>query len=540
MATITSAGAIPASPSSLLSEVIAAATALSPGLTANLPGSLIEDMASTATGAVVVQDQAFVDLVNSISPYTANAPMVYALGAQYGVQQGVGSNTSVYVTFSGTPGFNIISGFVVSDGANQYTVQESGTISAGGQSPALYCLAVNPGTFPVPIATVTKIITSLPTGIVVTCTNNAFGLPGVLSQSLQSYQAQVIQAGQAIASGMPTFLKTLLANVPGVATNLVSVAPAGNNWKIICGGGDPYAVANAIYNGVFDISNLVGSTMLASSVTTAYPAVVTSNLNHGYATGQNVTLTGATGMTAINSVTYIALVSSQTTFSLNVPISSITWVSGTVTVVTAAPHGIPSGSIAGNIYGCTPTAYNGAYTFTQVNATTFTYTLATNPGAATVNGYTPLDTSTFGTYNANTATIAPNLRNVAVSINSYPDTYNILFINPPQQSVTVSLLWNTVSTNYVSAISVAALGVPAIAAYINAIYVGQPINIFDMQNAFQNAIAGLVQVNLISRMVFTVTINGVAVTPAAGTGVIYGDPESYFGISQAAISIAQG
>ena len=72
MAQLTTAGAVPTSPTDLLNAEIAAATALSPGLTANLPGSLVEDMASTAVGAVVIQDQAFVDLVNSISPYTAN------------------------------------------------------------------------------------------------------------------------------------------------------------------------------------------------------------------------------------------------------------------------------------------------------------------------------------------------------------------------------------------------------------------------------------------------------------------------------------
>ena len=52
MAQITTAGAIPVSPTDLLNAEIAAATVLAPGLTANLPGSLVEDMASTAAGAV--------------------------------------------------------------------------------------------------------------------------------------------------------------------------------------------------------------------------------------------------------------------------------------------------------------------------------------------------------------------------------------------------------------------------------------------------------------------------------------------------------
>ena len=128
MATITSAGAVPATATQLRDAEIASATALSPSLTANLPGSLIEDMASTAAGALVQQDQAFVDLVNSISPYSANSFILYQLGAVYGVQQGIGSNTSVYVTFTGLAGFVIPQGFTVSDGNYQYTVQDGGII----------------------------------------------------------------------------------------------------------------------------------------------------------------------------------------------------------------------------------------------------------------------------------------------------------------------------------------------------------------------------------------------------------------------------
>lgn len=544
MTTITNAGAVPDSPTVLLNEVIAAASVLSPGLTANLPASLIEDLASTATGAVVIQDQGVADLINSISPFTANPPLIYALGAQNGIIQGTSSNTSVYVTFLSTNyGFPINKGFVVSDGTNQYIVQDGGVIPTSGQSTALYCLAVNSGSFAVPVGTVTQIITSLPSGINVTCTNLTAGLPGQSAQTLESYQSQVIQAGQATAQGMPTFVKTLLQNVPGVQSNLISISAVGTNWKIIVGGGDPYNVANAIYLGFFDFSNLVGSAILAYSISNAYPAVVVTNLNHGYQTGQIVQFTSATGMSGINSIPFTAIVTDQKTFSLNVAIASITWAStggGKVTVITATPHGIPSGTISGTIYGCTPSAYNGTFTLTQVNTTTFTYPLASNPGVSTKLGYTPFDSTTAGSYNSDTAIVTPNLRNVSVSINSYPDTYAIPFVNPPSQTVTVSLTWNTISPNYVSDVAVTAAGQPAITKYINGIEVGQPINLFDMQAAFQASVANLLQVSLISKMNFVVTINGVTTSPSAGTGVIYGDPESYFQTTNALITITQG
>jgi len=395
MATITTAGAIPASPTAIRDELVATATALAPGLTANLPGSLIEDMASTAAGAAVVQDQAYVDLVNSISPYTANASILYQLGAVYGVQQGQGSNTSVYVIFSGTVGFVIPRGFIVSDGSYQYTVQDGGIIQSSGSSVALYCLATTFGTWAVPANSVTQLVTSIPSGITLTCTNPSAGLIGTAAQTLPEYQAQVIQAGLATAQGMPTFLRTQLQNVSGVQARLIGIRVAGTNqWEIIVGGGDPYAVANAIFTGVFDISTLVGS--------------------------------------------------------------------------------------------------------------------------------------------------ATTARNVTVSIDDYPDTYSITYVNPPQQTVAVTITWNTVSTNYVSATAVAQLANPAIVSYINSIAVGQPINVFELQEAFQAAVSSILSVSQISKINCAVYINGTLTPPVSGTILIYGDSESYFETSTSSVTVVQG
>jgi len=465
MATITSAGAIPASPTDLLNAEIAAATALSPGLTANLPGSLIEDLASTAAGALVIQDQAYVDLVNSISPYTANASILYQLGAVYGVQQGIGSNTSVYVTFTGNAGYVIPVGFTVSDGSYQYTVQDGGIISASGTSTALYCLATTSGSWAVPVGTVTQIITSVPSGFTLTCTNLTAGIPGALAQTLQSYQAQVIQAGFASAQGMPTFLKTQLENVSGVQPNLVSIRnPNVNQWEIICGGGDPYQVANAIFKSVPDISILVGSTLSVTAITSANPAVVTTSLNHGYSSGQTVTIANVTP-SGFNG-TFTATVLTENTFSIPLNATSLTYVSGGV--------------------------------------------------------------------------VTPNLRNVTVSINDYPDTYSITFVNPPVQTVNVAITWNTISTNLVSPTAISQLTTPAIVSYINSITVGQPISAFELQEVFQNAVSSILPVNLISKINYVVEINGIPTSPLSGTVLIYGDPESYFSTSNSLVTVVQG
>lgn len=462
---INSSGLQPTSPTTLQSELIALVASQSPGYTANLPGSLIEDISSTDVGALALIDSARVDLYNSITPYTANSYLLNQLGQIYGVQQGIGSNTSVYVTFLGSPGFVIAKGFVVSDGSHQYTVQDGGIIASSGQSAELYCLAINAGSWAVPVGTVTSIVTSLPSGVTLTCINQVAGLPGASAQPLEDYQAQVIQAGLAVASGMPTFLKTQLQKVSGVQARLIAVRQSGTNWEIIVGGGDPYEVANAIFTGLFDIANIVGSTLTATSITNATNGVVTTNLNHGFATGQVIAITGAT-----------------------------------------------------------PSAFNTTYTITVLTQTTFQLNV---------------NTTSFGTYTGG-GVISPNLRNILVSINDYPDSYNITFVNPPQQTVGVAVTWNTTSTNYVSPTAVAALGQPAIASYINSIYVGQPINVFELQNVFQQAISPIIPAPLLSRMIFTVTINGFVVSPTSGTGLINGDPESYFQTNNQSIVITQG
>jgi hypothetical protein len=135
---------------------------------------------------------------------------------------------------------------------------------------------------------------------------------------------------------------------------------------------------------------------------------------------------------------------------------------------------------------------------------------------------------------------ANTVTNETVTINDYPDSYNIPFVVPPLQTVSIGLTWNTTAANYVSDAAVAALGAPALVSYVNSITVGAPMNLFELQNAFQLATAGVIPTAQLTRMVFTVEINGVTVTPDAGTGIIQGDSESYLYTSTTNISIARG
>ena len=84
-----------------------------------------------------------------------------------------------------------------------------------------------------------------------------------------------------------------------------------------------------------------------------------------------------------------------------VTISTITHVGAVATLTTASSHGLATGKQV-SITGCTPSAYNGVYTITVVNSTSFTYTMASVPAG---------NASTVGTYEIGITTPVNTLMN---------------------------------------------------------------------------------------------------------------------------------
>lgn len=460
-------GLLPTSPVAIRQALLSLVASTNPGYTANLPGSLIEDISSTDVAAIALADAARVELVNSLTPYAANDYLLRQLGNIYGVPLGRDSTTSVQVVFSGSVGFVISAGFTVSDGTYQYVVQTGGVIGTDGTSASIFALATTQGSWAVPPGTVTQLVTSVPDAVTLSVTNPEAGLPGTGAQTAEQYRAQVLQAGRAVSQGMPSALRTALQAVEGVQARLVSVRQQSSGWEVICGGGDPYQVAYAIFISLFDVSSLVGSTIAVTDISQDNPGVVTTDLNHGYTTGDDVTLDDVVGMTEVNGNTYTATVIDEKSFSIGV------------------------------------------------------------------------DTTGFGAY-VSGGVCTPNDRNQEVSIYDFPDSYVIRYVQPPQQLVDISVTWNTTSPNLVPPAAVAQLGSPALVDYVMNVVVGQPMNLYEMQTAFQAAVASLVPPEQLTRMVFAVSINGVGVSPIAGTGIIEGDPESYFYTDSTRIDIVQG
>lgn len=462
------AGLVPQSPTSLLAQLIALVTSVNPGATFNLPGSLVEDISSTDVYAVTLIDQARVELVNCLTPFGANEFLLNQLGQMLGVAQGQETNTSVYCQITGPAGYVIPVGFTFSDGTFQYTVQDGGVINAGGQTPLLFCVATQPGSWAVPANTVTQIVTSYPNTVTLTVTNPDDGIPGAGAETVESYRASVLQANAAEGQGMATYLKTLLLRVSGVQPRLVSVVQqSGGAYMVICGGGDPFQVAYEIYYALFAYPLAVGSQLLVSGISSANPGIVTTNIDHNYSTGQVINIVGVVGMSGINNIPFTITVTGPRAFSIGI------------------------------------------------------------------------DTRALGAY-VSGGIVSPSLRNVTATLTDYPNTYDVTFVNPPVQNVSVAVLWNTTSTSFVSSAAVAQLGNQAVVDYVNSIAAGQPINLSEMRTAFAVAVSSVLAAALLTSFSATVSINGVATAPVPTTSIIEGDPQSYFQTQTSQVTISQG
>lgn len=541
---MTAQGAQPTPPATLRSNLIALVTAQSPGYTSNLPSSLIEDISSTDVGALVSIDQVAVDLVNSLTPDTSNDYIVTLQGAQIGLPQGSSSNSSAFVLFTGLPGYIIPKGFVVSDGTNQYTVQDGGVLSnsvactfigtingttltvtgisgqllpgdtitsgaaagtkvtswdSGTQygngnytvdipqtigpvamvgtnhgSANLYVVANNFGTWAIPANTITTLITSVPSGYPLVCTNQTTGVVAVSAETVDMYRARIHESMLAPAIGTLARLKANIKAIPGVQSRLVSV---GGNSKIMVGGGDPYAVAGAIYMALFDIGDLSGSTVTAG-ITNSW------STSSGSIYGTVMTITGAvTGSVKINDI-----------------VGGVNLINPTVVLqqLTAISPAFPTGGGTGDYL--------------------INYSQNITPEALTGKG---------------------SDRNQIVSIIDYPDTYTILYVSPVSQTISIGCDWSTVSPNFTANLAISQAVTAAWVDYVNSITVGTELNIYTLQQLFLSSINAIVNPTLISTITISVSIDGVPTSPLPGTSLIAGDAEGYFITNSSLITLTR-
>jgi len=126
-----------------------------------------------------------------------------------------------------------------------------------------------------------------------------------------------------------------------------------------------------------------------------------------------------------------------------------------------------------------------------------------------------------------------------IPVTVYPDVYQLPFVVPSSQNVVVLITWNSASTTYIDPAGVAKAVQQNIADYVNAIAVGQPINIFQIQDIFLKSVEGLVAASLLSMIQVQIGINGAIKPPVPESSLVYGDTYAYFSTSAAQIQVKQ-
>ena len=92
----------------------------------------------------------------------------------------------------------------------------------------------------------------------------------------------------------------------------------------------------------------------------------------------------------------------------------------------------------------------------------------------------------------------------------------------------MTVTWGTSAPIVVACAAVAELAVPALVDYVNAVFVGQPMNEITMDSVFRDAVSSVLPPEFLISLVFAIAINGVGTAVTRGTRIVEGDPESYF------------
>lgn len=308
------------------------ATALSPGLTTDLPASLIEDMASTGTGGLLSIDQMRIDTLNGVGPNSANLALLTLQAQQYGARaQMTEGYTSVNVVFTGTPYYMVPKGFIVSDGTYQYATTEAVTLRSSGTSASVNARATITGAWAVVADSVVALGTSIPATITLTVTNPTAGTPASDAETNAQFRARIWNMGMAALQGSPEMIMGKVGEVDNVTSRLVSVVQQTDGWIVMCGGGDNVDMANAIFISSGDFTRLKLSSLNVTGITQANPGVVSTDLTHGFTTGQIIQIAGIVGMTELNGVSLTVTVIDPHSFSIGTDTTSYTaWASGGV------------------------------------------------------------------------------------------------------------------------------------------------------------------------------------------------------------------
>jgi hypothetical protein len=237
-------------------------------------------LASSTTAIIGAKNDLFAKYINQIDPATASGTMQDAIGRIYFMDRLPATSTTVQVLCTGLAGVVIPVGALVADSSgNRYACTLGGTIPVGG-SITLAFAAVNMGPIVCAIGAITTIYQSIIGWD--TASNAAAGVLGTNVESRADFEYRRQQSVALNAAGSLASVYANVFSVPNVTdvycTQNVTDAPvtigavtlAAHSVYVAAAGGDPTAIATAIWKKASLGCNYNGNTSIVVTDTSGY------------------------------------------------------------------------------------------------------------------------------------------------------------------------------------------------------------------------------------------------------------------------------
>lgn len=248
--------------------------------------------------------------------------------------------------------------------------------------------------------------------------NNARGVGG----AFDSPDGELVEKGGAAQQSRLANLMVNYASTPSSPRKLYTYCPGGSGCNSsLSDSSNAFSTTNSAITDA--ILNSTASVAVSSIVRAGTTATVTTGTNHGFLSGDSVTISGAS-QSEYNGKKDLITKLSNTSFSFTVveyPPSPATGSftasiagspkalnpgaitrSGTLATVNLTGHGFVTGQSV-TISGATQSAYNGTFTITRIDANTFSYPVVEGPVSPAGGGTAKVgsSTQTIAAYNAN-------------------------------------------------------------------------------------------------------------------------------------------
>lgn len=232
----------------------------------NLPSSIQNNLIDESAIIVNEFEDMIVNLMNGISPAYANDFIIEQLGSAFGIKRKNKAKQNVMLEFEGLAGVIIPAGTQVGSADGQYTFSTitQGIIKADGkaiinaEAEDYYDKIIDANTLNVMITNILNVnsVNNL----------NASSEP-ILEENFSDYRTRVQNRMKANRNGTAATLYDNLLNVKGVSSRLITYRLDSKlidgarlyTMEVVCGGGDDYEVAEAIFNSLLLTESLTSA-----------------------------------------------------------------------------------------------------------------------------------------------------------------------------------------------------------------------------------------------------------------------------------------